>query len=42
MFHTFPDVFAPLLAIMQEKGKWAYQEGIVDLLAVVVCLMAKE
>ncbi len=33
ILNTFPDVFAPLLAIMQEKGKWAYQEGIVDLLA---------
>lgn len=42
MLNTFPDVFAPLLAIMQEKGKWAYQEGIVDLLAADVCLRVKE
>ncbi len=33
MLHTLPAIFAPLVAIMQEKKKWAYQEGIVDLLA---------
>ena len=27
-----PQVFAPLISAMQEKGKWAYQEGIADIL----------
>ncbi|MBV9256807.1 MAG: TIGR02679 family protein [Ktedonobacteraceae bacterium] len=27
-----PPVFAPLIAIMQEKKKWAYQEGIANIL----------
>ena len=27
-----PEVFAPLVTVMQEKGLWAYQEGIVGLL----------
>jgi len=27
-----PEVFAPLVTVMQEKGLWAYQEGIVSLL----------
>jgi uncharacterized protein (TIGR02679 family) len=27
-----PPVFAPLINIMQEKKKWAYQEGIADML----------
>src|SRR6266567_3311180 len=26
------EIFAPLVAVMQEKGKWAYQEGITRLL----------
>jgi len=30
--NALPDVFASLVAMMQEKGKWAYQEGIVHLL----------
>src|SRR5712691_1051746 len=29
---NLPEVFAPLVAVMQEKGKWAYQEGITRLL----------
>ena len=29
---NLPGVFAPLVAVMQEKGKWAYQEGITRLL----------
>ena len=29
---NLPEVFAALVAIMQEKGKWAYQEGIAQLL----------
>jgi len=29
---NLPGAFAPLVAIMQEKGKWAYQEGIAHLL----------
>jgi uncharacterized protein (TIGR02679 family) len=33
MLNTLPDIFVPLVATMQERGKWAYQEGIVDLLA---------
>jgi uncharacterized protein (TIGR02679 family) len=28
-----PQVFAPLISAMQEKRKWAYQEGIADILA---------
>ena len=27
-----PEVFAPLVAVMREKGMWAYQEGIAQLL----------
>lgn len=27
---ALPEVFAPLVAVMREKGKWGYQEGIVD------------
>lgn len=30
--NSFPAAFAALVAIMQEKGKWAYQEGIAHLL----------
>src|SRR5712691_3022161 len=30
--NELPDVFAPLVAMMQEKRKWAYQEGIAHLL----------
>ena len=30
MLNTLPGVFAPLVTMMQEKKKWAYQEGIVD------------
>ncbi|MEO6891635.1 MAG: TIGR02679 family protein [Ktedonobacteraceae bacterium] len=29
---TLPDVFAPLITIMQEQGRWAYQEGITHVL----------
>ena len=29
---NLPGVFTPLVAVMQEKGKWAYQEGITRLL----------
>jgi hypothetical protein len=29
---NLPEVFAPLVAKMQEKGKWAYHEGITHLL----------
>jgi hypothetical protein len=29
---SLPEIFAPLVATMQEKGKWAYQEGIAHLL----------
>ncbi len=29
---NLPEIFAPLVAVMQEKGKWAYQEGITRLL----------
>ncbi len=32
MLNALPDIFAPLVTLMQEKRKWAYQEGIVDLL----------
>src|SRR5205807_852661 len=30
--NNLPEVFATLVAMMQEKGKWAYQEGITRLL----------
>jgi hypothetical protein len=30
--NNLPEIFAPLVAVMQEKGKWAYQEGITRLL----------
>ncbi len=30
---ALPEVFAPLVATMQEKGMWAYQEGIAHVLA---------
>ena len=29
---SLPDIFAPLVATMREKGKWAYQEGIAHVL----------
>ncbi len=32
MLNTLPNIFAPLVATMQEKAKWAYQEGITPLL----------
>ena len=32
MLNTLPDIFAPLIAKMQEKRAWAYQEGITHLL----------
>ena len=32
LLDTLPSDFAPLAAAMQEKGKWAYQEGIAHLL----------
>lgn len=32
LLKTLPDIFASLVAKMQEQGKWAYQEGIVHLL----------
>jgi len=32
MLNTLPAIFAPLVAVMQEKKKWAYQEGIAHLL----------
>jgi uncharacterized protein (TIGR02679 family) len=32
MLQGIPDVFVPLVVVMQEKGMWAYQEGIVGLL----------
>jgi uncharacterized protein (TIGR02679 family) len=28
LLDTLPDIFAPLVALMQETSKWAYQEGI--------------
>jgi uncharacterized protein (TIGR02679 family) len=34
MLQGLPDVFAPLVVVMQERRMWAYQEGIVDLLVV--------
>jgi len=33
LLSALPEVFAPLIAVMQEKSKWAYQEGIAHLLA---------
>ena len=33
MLNRLPDVFAPLIAKIQEKQTWAYQEGIAHLLA---------
>ncbi len=33
MLDTLPPVFAALVSTMQEKGMWAYQEGITQLLA---------
>jgi predicted metalloprotease len=41
MLNTLPDIFAALIATIQEKGKWAYQEGIVDLLAADIHLRSK-
>jgi uncharacterized protein (TIGR02679 family) len=32
MLNTLPEVFKSLVPVMQEKQKWAFQEGIVDLL----------
>ena len=32
MLNALPEVFKPLVTRMQEKQKWAFQEGIVDLL----------
>jgi uncharacterized protein (TIGR02679 family) len=32
MLNALPEVFQPLVTRMQEKQKWAFQEGIVDLL----------
>ena len=32
LLHALPDVFAPLVTIMQERKQWAYQEGITALL----------
>jgi hypothetical protein len=32
MLSTLPAIFAPLVAKMQEKKTWAYQEGITHLL----------
>ena len=32
LLDTLPDSFAPLAALMKEKGMWAYQEGITHLL----------
>ncbi len=33
MLNTLPTVFATLVSAMQERGMWAYQEGITQLLA---------
>lgn len=33
LLHTLPSVFADLVSVMQERGMWAYQEGITALLA---------
>ncbi len=32
MLNTFPETFKPLVTMIQEKQKWAFQEGIVELL----------
>jgi len=32
MLNTLPEAFKPLVTMMQEKRKWAFQEGIVELL----------
>ena len=32
MLNALPEVFKPLVKRMQEKQKWAFQEGIVELL----------
>ena len=32
LLHALPDIFAPLVTIMQERKQWAYQEGITSLL----------
>ncbi len=32
LLDTLPEIFAPLVAVMQEKAMWAYQEGITHLL----------
>ncbi len=32
MLNTLPIVFTPLVSTMQERGTWAYQEGIIQLL----------
>lgn len=34
LLDTLPEIFTPLVALMQEKGMWAYQEGITHLLIV--------
>ena len=33
LLNTLPPVFAELVSVMQERGMWAYQEGITSLLA---------
>ncbi len=37
MLNTLPSAFAPLVAAIQEKKKWAYQEGIVHVLLDDLC-----
>jgi uncharacterized protein (TIGR02679 family) len=37
MLNTLPTSFAPLVAAMQEKKKWAYQEGIAHVLLDDIC-----
>ena len=32
LLNTLPGIFTSLATMIQEKRKWAYQEGIVDLL----------
>ena len=32
LLHALPDVFTPLIKLMQEQRQWAYQEGITSLL----------
>jgi hypothetical protein len=32
MLNALPEVFKPLVTRMQEQQKWAFQEGIVELL----------